>query len=1011
MMSCATCGRDLPEGPPCPNCLKTSDNPSPGSKTRVLTPEAPEPPHQGEPRQAERFAPGDLFAGRYRIMHRLGAGGMGEVYRAEDTRLSQTIALKFLYETVRDTRSALSRFREEARLARRVSHSGVCRIFDFGEAEGLAYVAMEHIEGENLASLRRRVGRPSPERALEIALEICRGLGAIHDQGILHRDLKPANVMLDDKGKARILDFGLAALADTVTGADVRSGTPAYMSPEQAEGHEVTVRSDLYSLGLVLWELWTGERLKSHERKTPPWISTKVAGVDSAIDRIVACCLALDPAHRPASAESVLAGLQQSMAVESGPVLRTVVTFDPPTLASDPADGTRVLLESFGGREIWDAKGGLWIFERPWDAVSCVVAWREEATREAPSGGARIAMEVSEVEFHVRRPGEAGQGALALKGDAAPLARNLLTLAQPGQTLLSAHASQLARRGGRAVEGGGGLVWLCHGRYMIPGMEEPAEIFEVGLKGQAPLEPPVSTESAPRALDSRVLTGWRPAPGAVLPRRPSFRIERRVGEGGFGEVWLARHEKTGERRVFKFCFDAARLRGLRREITLFRLLKEELGDREDIARVLDWNLDEAPFFIESEYTAGGDLMEWAEEQGGIDKVPLEERLELVAQVADALAAAHSVGVLHKDVKPGNLLITTDLNGGFKARLADFGVGLATDKERLAAVDFTVAGMTTLNTEGNGDSASGTRLYLAPEVLEGRPPTVQADIYALGVVLYQMVVGQLGRAVAPGWRDGIDDPLLAEDLTAALHGDPAYRLEGARELAMRLRSLEERRAEAQKAAEREREEEERQRMLAEAARRRQRYRVGFALGLALLSVMAVFTSWALAERKKEAAARREAEKMMDFLVDLFDIVDPYSNNATDVVVPDLSVVELLERGTERLQSAFEEEPRIQARLLHKLGSVFEGLGEWNRAEELFERSLAMRVELLGKDHLEVAESLDALGYLGSKGAPSESERHLRRALEIRRRDLPADHPDIAESLNHLGWNPRQARVQR
>lgn len=961
--------------------------------------------HGSESARNERFLPGALFAGRYRIVHRLGQGGGGEVYRAEDIRLEQTIALKFLTRTFAEDVRALENLRDEARLARRVSHSGVCRIFDFGVAQGLTYVAMEHIEGEDLASFRQRIGRLPSERALEISLEICHGLGAIHELGILHRDLKPANVMLDGHGRARILDFGLAALSGTVSGLDVRSGTPAYMAPEQATGLGVSVRSDLYSLGLVLWELWTGERLERKDRERPPWISSRVKGADPAVDRVVGRCLELDPERRPASAASVAAGLQQAGRIESGPALRTVVVSDLASPTALRAESLGDLLESFGGQELWDENGSLWLFEKPWDGLSFTVAFRALAEAGKAPDIARLAVEVTNVDLRARRPGEPGSGTLALEdNDAAPLARALVALARPGQTLLSGDACRLARRSGRTIEGGRELSWLSHGRYRMPGLEEPIEVFEVGVEGRAPLAAPVSTDASPLVPDLGMVTGWRPAPGTSIPGSPNFRIERRLGEGGYGEAWLVRHHKTGERRVFKFCFDAAQLRGLRREITLFRLLKEELGDRDDIARVLDWNLEEAPFFIQSEYTAGGDLTEWVEDQGGADKVPLEQRLELVAQVADALAAAHSVGVLHKDVKPSNILITVEADGVFKARLADFGVGRLTDKEILVAAGITHAGWTTFGSEENGDSQSGTRLYQAPEVLEGRPATLQADVYSLGVVLYQMVVGDLGRAVATGWRDGIDDPLLVGDLAGALQGDPANRLESAGELARRLRSLDARRVEARQVALRQREEEERRQLLEQAARRRKVYRIGSSLGLVLVAIMTALTAWAFHERRKEAEARQRSERMTDFLVDLFDYTDPYSSWA-GVVVPELSAQELLEGGIERLESAFEDELWVQARLLKELATVFKNWGLAGRAEDLMEQVLETRLEVFGPDHLEVAESLAALGYLIAGRAPREAEEPLRRALEIRRRHLPADHLDIAESIYYLALNQR------
>src|SRR6185503_12296242 len=164
-----------------------------------------------------RFTPGTLLAGRYRIVGRLGKGGMGEVYRADDLKLGQAVALKFLPELLGSSSGRVEMFYEEVRLARQVSHPHVCRVYDVGEIEGAPFLTMEYIDGEDLASLLRRIGRLPQERAVAVARQMCAGLAAIHDKGILHRDLKPANVMLDGRGSARITDFGLAAFAGGVS--------------------------------------------------------------------------------------------------------------------------------------------------------------------------------------------------------------------------------------------------------------------------------------------------------------------------------------------------------------------------------------------------------------------------------------------------------------------------------------------------------------------------------------------------------------------------------------------------------------------------------------------------------------------------------------------------------------------------------------------------------------------------------------------------------------------------
>jgi len=261
-------------------------------------------PPSGPPGPA--FLPGTVLARRYRIVAPLGRGGMGEVYRADDLKLGQTVALKFLPATLRNDPGRRQRLRDEVKLARLVAHPNVCRVWDVVESDGHEFLSMEYVDGEDLASLLRRIGRLPQDRAVRMGRELCAGLGAVHDQGLLHRDLKPANVMVDGRGRVRLADFGLAAVAEHVAGADIRSGTPAYMSPEQREGREVTVRSDVYALGLVLYEVFTGQPARPEEHRTP---SSQVKDLDPAIDHVIERCLEPDPALRPASAVSVAAAL------------------------------------------------------------------------------------------------------------------------------------------------------------------------------------------------------------------------------------------------------------------------------------------------------------------------------------------------------------------------------------------------------------------------------------------------------------------------------------------------------------------------------------------------------------------------------------------------------------------------------------------------------------------------------------------------------------------------------
>ncbi|HEY0159161.1 MAG TPA: serine/threonine-protein kinase [Thermoanaerobaculia bacterium] len=275
-----------------------------------------------DPRRIDdtRFIPGDVVAGRYRIVGLLGRGGMGEVYRADDLKLAQPVALKFLAESLSSNGAALARFHREVSLSRQISHRHVCRVYDIGEHAGMHFLSMEYVRGEELSSLLKRIGRLPLDKALETARQLCAGLAAIHAAGVLHRDLKPANVMIDEHGDVRITDFGIAALAEGVSGREAMIGTPVYMSPEQLSGGELSVRSDIYALGLVLYETFTGKRpfaattlpdiIRDRLGETTPTSpSDWIADLDPLAERVILRCLEKDPDRRPASALHVAAAL------------------------------------------------------------------------------------------------------------------------------------------------------------------------------------------------------------------------------------------------------------------------------------------------------------------------------------------------------------------------------------------------------------------------------------------------------------------------------------------------------------------------------------------------------------------------------------------------------------------------------------------------------------------------------------------------------------------------------
>lgn len=303
---CPSCGRELVRRTPS----------SPFSSPTIDELQTPTP--LPVPILEARFVPGMLLANRYRIVAPVGHGGMGEVYRAEDLRLGQAVALKFLPKRSSQDVSAWEQIHGEVRIARQISHPNVCRVFDIEESADGPFIAMEFIDGEDLKSLLTRIGRLPVDKGLQFAYQICAGLAAAHELGIVHRDLKPANIMLDGRGRIRITDFGLAALVQGLRKDEMGAGTPAYMAPEQITGRQITHRADIYSAGLVIYELLSGKpafpssTASDLERRlvTPPVRLSKILkGLDPEVERIIIRCLEQNPASRPASILEVATAL------------------------------------------------------------------------------------------------------------------------------------------------------------------------------------------------------------------------------------------------------------------------------------------------------------------------------------------------------------------------------------------------------------------------------------------------------------------------------------------------------------------------------------------------------------------------------------------------------------------------------------------------------------------------------------------------------------------------------
>ena len=476
-------------------------------------------------------------------------------------------------------------------------------------------------------------------------------------------------------------------------------------------------------------------------------------------------------------------------------------------------------------------------------------------------------------------------------------------------------------------------------------------LYGLGYRFVAPVRVEASATSAPPRFDF--------AAGDSPPLRPHWKLLRHLGAGSHGEAWLAQHDKTGEQRVFKFALDAAALVSLKREITLFRLLNDTLDKRARAIRLLDWNLEQPPCFIETEYIPDGSLADWIAAQLGFSRIALQLRIEIAAQIADALAGAHSVGVLHKDLKPSNVFIGVDEEGQTYAKLGDFGSGGIIDPDRLDALHITRLGFTGTLHAGE---VTGTLTYLAPEVLAGQPSTVQTDIYALGVILYQLVVGDLQRPLAPGWERDVEDEFLREDIAAAADIDPARRLGDAGELARRLRTIADRRqqrdAERQTliAAARAREDALLARQEAERLRAR-RTGTRIALGVLLVASLVACVLLVVAQRARaraESAATR-ATAVSDFLNN--DVLSVVSSG--DSPVKDLTVKQLLDSAAQQVDKRFADEPEVAADIDHSLGMSYYRLNAVREERERFERGLAI---LEGSGHGEAPMALTLAGNL-------------------------------------------------
>jgi len=803
----------------------------------------------------------------FQILREIHRGGQGVVYEAHDRITKRKVAIKVLIDGMLASQTARKRFEREVELAANLRHPNIVSILHSGRTpEGHQFCVMDYVRGVPLHEYVRS-RRLALENALNLFVAVSEAVHHAHQRGVIHRDLKPSNILVESDGCPKILDFGLAKLIGgperTVlshTGQVV--GTLPYMSPEQARGNpdEIDVRTDIYALGVILFQLLTGKfpypvegefpDVLRHIAETHPAPPSKCWSAESGItggsslgldaccpisselDTIVLKSLQKERNRRYQSVEELAGDLRSYLACRPIDAVQSDVRHYPGTVCSvvfcdmvNTARWNQVLgnerftqltlahdnrarqiARELQGEEHGRSDGFRLTFRQPVSGLRFALRYHESIAELGTQFGIQLAGRVAIHCGAIRFTSTNGtglhdkSGVRDIHGIAVPETIRIHSAALPRQILLSSAAFELAWQEALGnPELTSELVWLRHGKYEFMSAAETEggaavgeiELCEVGRKGFAPGQPPRASES----IWPKAVTGprpWRPSPSAEVPNASGWTVGRQLGIASFGEVWTASNEGSGQQCVFWFCFAKENIPGLERELARLRRINRRLGHRTDIVRLLGTNLHVPPYFIQLGYTAQGTLPEWVESRGGWDQVSLPTRVEIVAQTANALAAVHAIGELHRDVSPGNILIEEE-DGRLRACLADLGVGRILDDsfdDSSEPDDPSFSRPTMLQ------SQRWPSPYTAPELAEGARPTTQSDIYALGVVALQILSGDFKRVPSPGCVEAIRHGLvrsryLRKDVARCLAHAPRERLAPAGLLAHRLRRVDRR----------------------------------------------------------------------------------------------------------------------------------------------------------------------------------------------------------------------------
>jgi eukaryotic-like serine/threonine-protein kinase len=421
--------------------------------------------------------------------------------------------------------------------------------------------------------------------------------------------------------------------------------------------------------------------------------------------------------------------------------------------------------------------------------------------------------------------------------------------------------------------------------------------------------------------------------GMPVPQRENFVLQSRLGVSQNNNVWLSKHTKTGELRVFKFATRGDELKILKREVALVRKLSATLGPNDYFVKILDWSFKAPPFFLECQY-GGDDLGRWAALEDRLRQMSLEDRLLLFQQVVDAVAAAHSAGVLHKDLKPANILVSKRDDGTWRLRVADFGSGGLLDTTSLDTLGISHLGMAPGDLAAVNPTA-GTLIYIAPEVVSGGSPTTQSDVFALGLMLYQIAIADFRRPLAPGWEQDITDGLLREDIAAAMESSPNRRIPTGAELAERLRNRQARYLEHQQRHASERRAELAEQRLAHIRTRRPW------VGLAFMGLLVglVVSLW---QFHRERLANEVANGVIDFNERVLAAINPINAGPT----PNEFSRSRLAQLTLQRDRYFAHSQESKAAIDLSLSSVYFGIADYAQAAQLQRESQEMFAKTRG-----------------------------------------------------------------